>query len=56
MQCETKRRRQEIGVGIKTQQALKLQQEQKKQKRKVRSKEKKNAEELRMFEPKFVRM
>ena len=49
MQREAKRQMQEIGVGTKSQQALKLQQEQNKQERKVRSKEKKEAEELRMF-------
>ena len=50
MQREAKRQMQETGVGIKAQQALKLQQEQDKQKRKVRSREKKEAEELRKFE------
>ena len=38
------------GIGTKSQQALKLQQEQNKQERKVRSREKKEADELRMFE------
>ena len=37
-------------IGTKSQQALKLQQEQNKQERKVRSREKKEADELRMFE------
>lgn len=41
---------QEIGIGTKSQQALKLQQEQNKQERKVISQEKKEAEKLRMFE------
>ena len=50
MQREVKKQMQEIGVGTKSQQALKLQQEQSKQERKVRSREKKEAEELRMFE------
>ena len=45
MQREAKRQMQEIGVGTKSQQALKLQQEQNKQERKVRSREKKEAEE-----------
>ena len=40
----------ETGIGTKSQQALKLQQEQNKQERKVRSREKKEADELRMFE------
>ena len=56
MQRETKRRRQELGVGRKTQQALTLPQEQNKQEWKVTSREKKEAEEPQMFEPKFVRM
>ena len=50
MQRETKRKMQETGIGTKSQQALKLQQEQNKQERKVRSREKKEADELRMFE------
>lgn len=50
MQREAKRQMQEIGIGTKSQQALKLQQEQNKQERKVRSQEKKEAEKLRMFE------
>ena len=49
-QRETKKQMQEIGIGTKSQQALKLQQEQNKQERKVRSQEKKEAEKLRMFE------
>ena len=50
IQRETKKQMQEIGIGTKSQQALKLQQEQNKQERKVRSQEKKDAEKLRMFE------
>ena len=50
MQREAKRQMQEIGIGTKSQRALKLQQEQNKQERKVRSQEKKEAEKLRMFE------
>ena len=50
MQREAKKQMQESGIGTKSQQALKLQQEQNKQERKVRSREKKEAEELRMFE------
>ena len=41
MQREAKKQMQEIGIGTKSQQALKLQQEQNKQERKVRSQEKK---------------
>ena len=50
MQREAKKQMQEIGIGTKSQQALKLQQEQNKQERKVRSQEKKEAEKLRMVE------
>ena len=50
MQREAKRQMQETGIGTKSQQALKLQQEQNKQERKFRSREKKEAEEVRMFE------
>ena len=50
MQREAKKQMQEIGIGTKSQQALKLQQEQNKQERKVRSQEKIEAEKLRMFE------
>lgn len=50
IQRETKKQMQEIGIGTKSQQALKLQQEQNKQERKVISQEKKEAEKLRMFE------
>ena len=50
MQREAKKQMQETGIGTKSQQALKLQHEQNKQERKVRSREKKEADELRMFE------
>ena len=50
IQRETKKQMQEIGIGTKSQRALKLQQEQNKQERKVISQEKKEAEKLRMFE------
>ena len=50
MQREAKKQMQEIGIGTKSQQALKLQQAQNKQERKVRSQEKNEAEKLRMFE------
>ena len=49
MQREAKKQMQEIGIGTKSQRALKLQQEQNKQERKLRSQEKKEAEKLRMF-------
>ena len=47
---EAKKQIQETGIGTKSQQALKLQQEQNKQERKVRSREKREADQLRMFE------
>ena len=50
MQREAKRQMLEIGIGTKSQQALKLQQEQNKQERKEKSRKKKEAEEQRMFE------
>ena len=50
MQREAKKQTMETGIGTKSQQALKLQQEQNNQERKVRSREKKEADELRMFE------
>ena len=50
MQRDAKRQMRETGIGTKSQQALKLQQEQNKQERKLRSREKKEADELRMFE------
>ena len=50
MQREARKQTIEIGIGTKSQQALKLQQEQNKQERKERSRKKKEAEERRMFE------
>ena len=50
MQREAKKQMLEIGIGTKSQQALKLQQEQNKQERKVRSREKREEDQLRMFE------
>ena len=52
MQRAAKKQILETGIGTKSQQALKLQQEQNKQECKIRSREKKEAEELRMFEMK----
>ena len=50
IQREAKKQMQETGIGTKSQQALKLQQEQNKQERKVRSREKREEDQLRMFE------
>lgn len=50
MQREAKKKMQEIGIGTKSQQALKLQQEQNKQEYRVKTREQKEAEKLRMFE------
>ena len=52
MQREAKKQILEIGIGTKSQQALKLQQEQNKQERKEKSRKRKEAEEQRMFERK----
>ena len=52
MQREAKKQMLEIGIGTKSQQALKLQQEQNKQERKEKSRKRKEAEEQRMFEMK----
>ena len=52
MQREAKKQMLEIGIGTKSQQALKLQQEQNKQERKEKSRKRKEAEEQRMFERK----
>ena len=49
MQREVKKQTQEMGIGTKAQQALKLQQKQKKQECKVKVRERKAAEKLRMF-------
>ena len=50
MSRDVKKQLEKNGIGTKSQQALKLQLEQNKQERKVRSREKKEADELRMFE------
>lgn len=50
MQRDVRKQLQNIGIGTKSQQALKLQHEQNKQERKVRSREQKLAEAERMFE------
>lgn len=50
MQREVKKQMLKIGIGTKSQQALKLQQEQNKQERKEKRRKKKEAEEQRMFE------
>lgn len=50
MQREAKKQIQRVGIGTKSQQALKMQLEQNKQERKIRSREQKEAEEKRMFE------
>lgn len=49
MQREVKKQTQEMGIGTKAQQALKLQQTQNKQECKVKVRERKAAEKLRMF-------
>lgn len=49
-QRDVKRQMSNIGIGTKSQQALKLQQEQNKQERQVRSREEKEAEKQRMFD------
>ncbi len=50
MKRDARNQMQEIGIGTKSQQALKLQQEQNKQQRRVKSREQKLAEAERMFE------
>ena len=50
MQRDAKKQMQEIGIGTRSQQALKMQQEQNKQERKIRSRKQKEADEQRMFE------
>lgn len=50
MQRDVKKQLQNVRIGTKSQQALKLQQEQNKQERKVKSREQKMAESERMFE------
>ena len=49
-QRDAKKQTLEMGIGTKSQQALKLQQEQNKQERKVRSREQRDAENQRLFE------
>lgn len=49
-QREARRQMEDVGIGTKSQQALKLQQEQRKQECKVKSREQKLAETKRMFE------
>ena len=49
-QRDARKQMQKIGIGTKSQQALKMQQEQNKQERKLRSRERKEADEQRMFE------
>ncbi len=50
LQRETKKQVQPIGIGTKSQQALKLQQEENKQERKVKRREQRQAEAERMFQ------
>ncbi len=50
LQRDAKRQLESTGIGTKSQQALKLQQEQNKVERKAKSREKKEAEEIRLFE------
>lgn len=50
IQREAKKQTQEMGIGTKAQQALKLQQKQNKQERKVKIRERKESEKLRMFD------
>ena len=54
-QRDAKKQTLEIGIGTKSQQALKLQQEQNKQERKVRSREQREAESQRIFELKKIK-
>ena len=49
-QREAKKQTLEKGIGIKSQQALKLQQEQNKQERKIKSRQQKEVEKQRLFE------
>ena len=49
VQRDVKKQLQNVGIGTKSMQALKLQQEQNKQERKLRSRKKKEADDLRMF-------
>ena len=54
-QRDAKKQTLEMGIGTKSQQALKLQQEQNKQERKVRSREQREAENQRLFELKQMK-
>ena len=54
-QRDAKKQTFEVGIGTKSQQALKLQQEQNKQERKVRSREQREAESQRLFELKQMK-
>ena len=54
-QSEAKKQTLEVGIGTKSQQALKLQQEQNKQERKVRSREQRDAKSQRLFELKQMK-
>ena len=54
-QRDAKKQTLEMGIGTKSQQALKLQQEQNKQERKVRSREQREAESQRIFELKKIK-
>ena len=54
-QRDAKKQTLEIGIGTKSQQALKLQQEQNKQERKVRSREQRESENQRLFELKQIK-
>ena len=54
-QRDAKKQTLEMGIGTKSQQALKLQQEQNKQERKVRSRERREAENKRLFELKQIK-
>ena len=54
-QRDAKKQTLEMGIGTKSQQALKLQQEQNKQERKVRSREQRDAESQRLFELKQMK-
>ena len=54
-QRDAKKQTLEMGIGTKSQQALKLQQEQNKQERKVRSREERDAKRQRLFELKQMK-
>lgn len=54
-QRDAKKQTLEMGIGTKSQQALKLKQEKNKQERKVRSREQRDAESQRLFELKQIK-